>query len=525
MRSRWYVMMVVLVVLCLTMVGCEDRESDTSEAPAAAEAVEAQIQETQPVAEAAPEATEGATETSEREIVAYANGLPAYREDFEGAKAAILSQYAQMYAQFGMSIDSFLEGAEGRMFELSIEAEALYRVFGTLLIEAEADRRGIRPSEEEVQAEFERQYAAVLEAQGWDEATLESYLASVGRTLEDFKQSGLESVEWQLTVLAVTEAIAGTIETTDEELATYFEEHRSDYATEEQLQASHILFGTSDEDLQAYLDAHAEEYAIDGVTPELEDVRDQLIEAIRGDAETVLAEIEAGADFAELAQEHSTGPTGPNGGDLGWFGRGMMVEPFEEAAFALEVGETSGLVETQFGYHIIRLTDRQEAFDPELEDVIDQVRDDLESEIRTERMESWLMDVYDAAEILIDLPIINAVWSQQEDANRTIAELERLIDEDSVDEPYLGYILGSICETEMLAAEDEKAELEAAEEQTDETAAEIAALEVEISDYREKALRGYRLSLEAVGDDPAIQAKIDGLVTASDEDAGAETEE
>jgi len=67
-------------------------------------------------------------------------------------------------------------------------------------------------------------------------------------------------------------------------------------------------------------------------------------------------QITAGSDFAQLAQQNSKCPSGRNGGDLGEFGRGMMVKPFEEAAFNLNVGELSGPVQTQFGYHIVKRT-------------------------------------------------------------------------------------------------------------------------------------------------------------------------
>jgi len=68
------------------------------------------------------------------------------------------------------------------------------------------------------------------------------------------------------------------------------------------------------------------------------------------------AQVDSGADFAALAQQHSDCPSGKRGGDLGAFGRGQMVGPFEQAAFGLPVGGTSGVVETDFGYHIIRRT-------------------------------------------------------------------------------------------------------------------------------------------------------------------------
>jgi parvulin-like peptidyl-prolyl isomerase len=100
----------------------------------------------------------------------------------------------------------------------------------------------------------------------------------------------------------------------------------------------------SDAEIDAYLAAH----------PELD------TKQTRAKAEEVLAKLRAGGDFAALAKEHSGDPSNKdNGGDLGWFGRGMMVKPFEDAAFALKPGELSGVVETQFGYHIIKLEERR----------------------------------------------------------------------------------------------------------------------------------------------------------------------
>jgi hypothetical protein len=100
----------------------------------------------------------------------------------------------------------------------------------------------------------------------------------------------------------------------------------------------------SEAEVDAYLAAH----------PELNSTQS------KAKAEEVLAKLRAGGDFAALAKENSGDPSNKdNGGDLGWFGRGMMVKPFEDAAFALKPGELSGIVETQFGYHIIKLDERR----------------------------------------------------------------------------------------------------------------------------------------------------------------------
>jgi peptidyl-prolyl cis-trans isomerase C len=76
------------------------------------------------------------------------------------------------------------------------------------------------------------------------------------------------------------------------------------------------------------------------------------------EAKDLYNEISSGKSFAEIAQEKSLCPSGQNGGDLGFFGKGMMVKPFEDAAFSLEVGELSQPIETQFGWHLIQVTDK-----------------------------------------------------------------------------------------------------------------------------------------------------------------------
>ncbi len=77
------------------------------------------------------------------------------------------------------------------------------------------------------------------------------------------------------------------------------------------------------------------------------------------EAQKLYDEIKNGKSFAEAAAEHSLCPSGYAGGDLGYFGRGMMVKPFEDAAFDMEIGEISKPVQTQFGWHLIQLTDKK----------------------------------------------------------------------------------------------------------------------------------------------------------------------
>jgi peptidyl-prolyl cis-trans isomerase C len=93
------------------------------------------------------------------------------------------------------------------------------------------------------------------------------------------------------------------------------------------------------------------------------------------EAKDIIVLLDAGGDFAELAREKSTGPSGPNGGELGWFGAGQMVKPFAEVTATLEKGSyTKEPVQTQFGWHVIRLEDSREGTPPPFEDVKERLK-------------------------------------------------------------------------------------------------------------------------------------------------------
>ena len=104
-------------------------------------------------------------------------------------------------------------------------------------------------------------------------------------------------------------------------------------------------------------------------------------------AKEVLAEVQGGKEFADAAKEHSTGPSGPSGGDLGFFTSDQMVKPFADAAFAMEPGQVSAEpVKTDFGWHIIKVEDRREQAQPGLEEMKDQLSQEATQEIAAEMM-------------------------------------------------------------------------------------------------------------------------------------------
>ncbi len=142
-----------------------------------------------------------------------------------------------------------------------------------------------------------------------------------------------EMLKAEFVVLAAP-VVEQQITVTDEQIKKYYDENLARYKTDEQRRASHIL-------VKAPKDAPAAEKA-----------------AAKAKAEKLLADVKKNAnDFAKLAKANSDDPgSAERGGDLGFFGKGMMVKPFEDAAFALKEGETSGIVESDFGFHIIKLT-------------------------------------------------------------------------------------------------------------------------------------------------------------------------
>ena len=141
-------------------------------------------------------------------------------------------------------------------------------------------------------------------------------------------------------------------------------------------------------------EAYAAEYGGREATPEYN--ASHILVETRDEAAALKAELDEGADFAALAREHSTGPSGVNGGNLGWFGPGMMVPSFEDAVADLSPDEVSQPVETQFGWHLVKLNDRREQAPPAL----DEVRDQLAQTLQQEAVQARLEELREAGNVL-----------------------------------------------------------------------------------------------------------------------------
>jgi len=172
--------------------------------------------------------------------------------------------------------------------------------------------------------------------------SFDSVLAQYGMTVEDLQKN----MELNLLVFKVsTKDVTVSVDA----LMSFFEEHKSDYDQPEMVKASHILVETEEK------------------------------------AKEIKKKLAEGADFAELARSESTDPmSAAEGGDLGFFARGRMVAEFEKAAFAMSPGQTSAPVKSEYGYHIIRVTDRKDAH----EATFDDVKDDIERTIKGNQAKS-----------------------------------------------------------------------------------------------------------------------------------------
>lgn len=152
------------------------------------------------------------------------------------------------------------------------------------------------------------------------------------------------------------EDYAGQAGVTDEQVAAYYEQNKARFETPEQVEASHVLIR---------LEADAD---------------DQAVEAARKEALAVYEKAVAGEAFDELAKTFSQGPSAPQGGYLGTFERQAMVKPFADAAFSMTAGEISEPVQTQFGWHVIKVISRSDAKVKSLADAADTIKKDLEKE-------------------------------------------------------------------------------------------------------------------------------------------------
>jgi peptidyl-prolyl cis-trans isomerase C len=230
------------------------------------------------------------------------------------------------------------------------------------IAKAYADEHGITVSESEVDKEIERvkgQIAQQAQAQGMNVSSEEAFqqaLEQAGVTEEQVR----EQIRQQLPVQKVQARVVGDVQASQGEVERFYEENKElQFTTPEQRCARHILFN-----------------------------KDQ-----REKAEEVKGQLQSGADFAELAQEFSQDPgSAERGGDLGCVGRGETVPSFEEAIFNAEEGEIVGPVESEFGYHVIEVTEVRAKSTQPLSEVEGQIRDQLSTDEQAKEFSAWVQE-------------------------------------------------------------------------------------------------------------------------------------
>jgi len=223
----------------------------------------------------------------------------------------------------------------------------------------------IQVGDAEIQGEIEN-----IKKRFPDPKNFETVLAQRNITLKDVEDKIREGLMVRKVMDQVTTHTAGL---SDAEIEKYYKDNPERFKRDDEARASHIL-------IKVDKGATAEDK--DKARKRIQDIREQIVK---------------GADFAKLAAENSDCPSGKSsGGDLDWFGKGVMDPTFEKAAFALKPGEMSEIIETQFGFHIIKLTDKREAGTVSLAEVKGDLKEELGQKAREEKFSDWLKKQRDA---------------------------------------------------------------------------------------------------------------------------------
>lgn len=289
--------------------------------------------------------------------------------------------------QFEAEIRNALQQAKARGDEDpdigQIIAQTWERVVTQILIGQQIDKYGIAVSDAEVNhvnrtqpAEWIQQQETFQTDGAFDPAKYNQFLDNPNTysdlRMNQFVFAAEANARNQLLSQKLEIRIAGSVKVTDAEVEQTHTER------DEKVRVSHIGFDASeipdslalvaDAEIQTYYDGHLDEYQQDAAIrtayvslPKTPTARDEA--EAKTEIDRIFQEAKAGEDFAELARVYSDGPSGPSGGDLGFFGKGRMVKPFEDVAFALAPGDISDPVQTQFGWHIIKVEETRGAAD------------------------------------------------------------------------------------------------------------------------------------------------------------------
>ncbi|MCH7556513.1 MAG: peptidylprolyl isomerase [Planctomycetes bacterium] len=256
-----------------------------------------------------------------------------------------------------------LPPAFAQTLEKQLRQHVLDRIIIGRLLDEKAKEANIVVTEEEAIKQITELAAAQRPPLSLEE--FKKKTAEYGQNFDELKQQARKGMTYRK-VMEVQ--WAGKINITEEDAKKHYDENPTKFEVKEQVRASHIL-----------------------ITPDTTDPDADPNQA-KAKIQDLLEQIKDGADFAELAKANSDGPSAARGGDLDFFPRGKMAPPFEKAAFELEVGKVSDIVETRFGYHIIKVTGHKDAgttsFEQARDNIIKQLTQKKQSEFSKKYLES-----------------------------------------------------------------------------------------------------------------------------------------
>ncbi|MDZ7673136.1 MAG: peptidylprolyl isomerase [Halanaerobiales bacterium] len=304
------------------------------------------------------------TESDQPKVAAVVNGEDITMQEldqYSGTQNLIMSLY-RSNPEFTQVL---LQTEAGQNVIEEFQKVKLDQLITEKLLAQEANKRGIELSEEEQTEIFNKQLEGIKQQNNLNDEQLEQTLQQQGiESIDAYKQRFFDINKDRLIINKLQETVISEAEVTEEEMKTYYDENTSQFEVQEQVEASHILL--KDEET----------------------------------AQEVLTELENGADFAELAKEYSTGPSAEDGGSLGYVSKDQNIaQGFKDALFKLEVGSISDVVETQYGFHIIKASDKKEAGTRSYDEVKEQIKQQLKNQKGQSIWEQFVRELRDEAQI------------------------------------------------------------------------------------------------------------------------------
>lgn len=287
------------------------------------------------------------TGCSQKNVAAKVNGDAITTEELDAQVEQLKKQYPQMF-----------EGADGEGRLLDFKQRLLDNLINAKLVEQAAEDRGIKIADDEVDKQVSQ-----LKDGFKDQAQYEQALKSAGMTTDSLERQ----IREQLLTSKLIESLAKDKKVSAAEIESYYEKNKAQFVQKEAKRASHILFKPED----------------------------------KKKAESVLKQVQGGGDFAALAKANSIDTaTASKGGDLGWPSNPYVPE-FENALAKLKKGQTSGLVQSPYGWHIIRVTEERKGSQQKLADVKDQIEQIIVQQRRADAYQKFLEDLRKDADIEI----------------------------------------------------------------------------------------------------------------------------